>query len=197
MKSEEIQIKRPRLEKPVRITEQVWPEGTVPVVSICCITYQHVNFIRDAIEGFLMQETTFPVEILIHDDASTDGTAEIVVEYQEKYPQLFRTVLQKENQWSKRNRQPFVEFKAMARGEFIALCEGDDYWTCKEKLQMQVFYLEINEKYSACFHTVYRDDGSDFKPVIPGPKNARHIYFEDLRNCSGRKPRTHYPLGGK
>ena len=89
------------LSAPVRITGQVWPEGMVPVVSICCITYQHVNFIREAVEGFLMQETTFPVEIIIRDDASTDGTAEIVREYQEKYPQLIRTILHTENQSSK------------------------------------------------------------------------------------------------
>ena len=169
-----------RLPAPVRITDQSWPEGTVPVVSVFCITYNHVNFIRDAIEGFLMQETTFPVEIFIHDDASTDGTAEIVKEYAEKYPNLFWAVLQTENQWSKGNKKILTDYLQKQRGEFIALCEADDYWTCKEKLQMQVYYLEINEKYSACFHTVYRDDGSDFKPVIPGPKKARHIYFEDL-----------------
>ena len=105
MKSEETQINGPRLEKPVRISEQVWPDGTVPVVSIFCITYNHVNFIRDAIEGFLIQQTSFPVEIFIHDDASTDGTAEIVKKYAEKYPTLFWTVLQKENQWSKGNKR--------------------------------------------------------------------------------------------
>jgi glycosyltransferase involved in cell wall biosynthesis len=131
----------PRLPHPVRITEQTWPEGTVPVVSIRCITYQHVNFIRDAIEGFLMQETAFPVEILIHDDASTDGTADIVREYQAKYPKLIRTVLQTENQWSKGReawRQARRPFEEMVRGEFIALCEGDDYWISPRKLQRQV-----------------------------------------------------------
>jgi glycosyltransferase involved in cell wall biosynthesis len=135
----------PRLPHPVRITEQTWPEGTVPVVTIKCVTYQHVNFIRDAIEGFLMQETTFPVEILIHDDASTDGTADIVREYQAKYPQLIRTVLQTENQYSKgreassRARKPFNE---MVRGEFIALCEGDDYWISPRKLEKQLRLME-------------------------------------------------------
>ena len=97
----------------------------MPVVTIRCITYNHHNFIRHAIEGFLMQETTFPVEIIIHDDASTDGTAEIVKEYAEKQPQLFRTILQKENQyssggWPKVRKMLF----SMCRGKFIALCEG-------------------------------------------------------------------------
>jgi len=140
-----------RLPTPARITEQTWPEGTVPVVSIFCITYQHVNFIRDAIEGFLMQETTFPVEILIHDDASTDGTADIVREYQAKYPQLIRTVLQTENQYSQGNK-PGKFLNPLVRGEFIALCEGDDYWTDPEKLQIQVSFLERHLEYSMCGH---------------------------------------------
>ena len=88
-----------RLPHPVRITEQVWPEGTVPVVSIFCITYNHEKFIREAIEGFLMQETTFPVEIFIHDDASSDATAQIVKDYAAKFSQLFKMVLQTENQY--------------------------------------------------------------------------------------------------
>lgn len=142
-----------RLPHPVRITEQVWPEGTVPVVSVRCITYQHVNFIREAIEGFLMQETTFPVEILIHDDASTDGTADIVREYQAKYPQLIRTVLQTENQHSQGKK--FAKFlDPLLRGEFIALCEGDDYWTSPHKLQKQVEVLQRRPGATLCFHGV-------------------------------------------
>jgi len=143
-----------RLPTPVRITEQVWPEGTVPVVTIKCITYQHVNFIREAIEGFLMQETTFPVEILIHDDASTDGTAEIVREYQVRYPQLIRAVLQTENQWSK-GIKPRSALGPMVRGEFIALCEGDDYWISPYKLQNQVEILEGDPSVSAVFHNAW------------------------------------------
>jgi glycosyltransferase involved in cell wall biosynthesis len=149
-------VKATRLLQLVRITEQVWPEGTVPVVSVFCITYNHVNFIRDAIEGFLMQETTFPVEIFIHDDASTDGTSEIVREYAEKYPKLFRTILQTENQWSKGNvNLYFAKLIQEQRGEFIALCEGDDYWIAKEKLQKQVEVLEANHEISLVFHNCW------------------------------------------
>jgi glycosyltransferase involved in cell wall biosynthesis len=144
-------VKPNRLPSPIRITEQVWPEGTAPVVSICCITYNHVNFIRDAIDGFLMQETTFPVEIIIRDDASTDGTAEIVKEYAEKYPQLIRTILHTENQYSK-GKKAFPETRAMAMGEFIAICEGDDYWIAKIKLQKQVEILDDNQAFSLVFH---------------------------------------------
>lgn len=143
------------LEKPMRVTEQVWPEGTMPLVSIWCITYNHVNFIRDSIEGFLVQETTFPVEIFIHDDASSDGTAEIIKEYADKYPKLFWTVLQSENQWSKGNRRILFDYHAKQRGEFIALCEGDDYWTAKDKLQNQVEILLKDPSISLVFHNAW------------------------------------------
>ena len=183
MKSEEAQIKGPLLEKPVRITEQVWPEGTVPVVTIRCITYQHVNFIREAIEGFLMQETTFPVEIIIHDDASTDGTAEIVKEYANKHPQLFRTILQKENQYSQgpevwarvRNRM-----NEMQRGEFIAICEGDDYWISKQKLQKQVDCLRNRPNSSAVFHWVL-DESSDGRLDLPAASSNRDWALNEVK----------------
>lgn len=150
-------VKSNRLPHPVRITEQVWPEGTVPVVSIFCITYNHVNFIRDAIEGFLMQETTFPVGIFIHDDASTDGTAEIVKDYAGQFPKFFLTVLQTENQWSKGNKQIFFDYLAKQKGKFIALCEGDDYWIAKEKLQKQVEVLEGDPAVSFVFHKAFEE----------------------------------------
>lgn len=146
----------PRLEKTVRITEQVWPEGTVPVVSILCVTYNHIDFIRDAVEGFLMQETTFPVEIVIHDDASTDGTAEIVQAYQEKFPQLFRTILQKKNLYSSGNLPNGGEMaQRYCNGEFIALCDGDDYWISEEKLQKQVEILKAKPSASLIFHNTW------------------------------------------
>ena len=131
------------LEKPLRITDHQWPEGTVPLVSIRCITYNHVNFIRDAIEGFLMQETTFPVEILIHDDASTDGTTEIVRDYEAIYPQLIKAIYQTENQYSKGNK-PGQFLRPLLRGKYNAVCEGDDYWTDRAKLQLQADYLELH-----------------------------------------------------
>ena len=152
MQSQETQFKRLLLNKPVRITEQVWPEGTVPMVTIFCITYNHVHFIRNAIEGFLMQETTFPVEILIHDDASTDGTDQILTEYAKKYPKLFRTILQKENQYNKEHFKFFFNYLSEQNSEFTALCEGDDYWTDRSKIQKQVYLLKCNPTTSFCFH---------------------------------------------
>ncbi len=141
-----------------------------PLVSICCITYNHKNYIHDAIEGFLMQKTDFPIEIIIHDDASTDGTAEIIKEYADKNPGLFVTILQTENQWSKGIKPSLTYVWPRARGKYIALCEGDDYWTDPLKLQKQVDFLEENPDYSLCFHaskTIRNNDPQNFSIIRP------------------------------
>ena len=123
-------------------------------ISICCVTYNHVKYIRDTIESFLMQKTDFPIEILIHDDASTDGTAEIIKEYEEKHPDIIKPILQEENQYSKGETISTTYQFPRALGKYIALCEGDDYWTDPFKLQKQVDFLEMNPDYSLCFHDV-------------------------------------------
>jgi len=106
-----------------------------PIVSICCITYNHEKYIRDAIEGFLMQKTLFPIEILIHGDASTDKTADIIKEYEVKYPDIIKPIYQTENQFSKGVSISATYQFPRARGKYIAICEGDDYWTDPHKLQ--------------------------------------------------------------
>ena len=129
-----------------------------PLVSICCITYNHAQFIRKCLDGFLMQQTDFLVEILIHDDCSTDGTTEIIREYEAKYPNLIFPLYEKENQYQqgKAAEIDFYNYRR-ARGKYIAYCEGDDYWTDPLKLQKQVDFMEANPEYSVCFHdcTVY------------------------------------------
>ncbi len=119
----------------------------IPLVSISCITFNHENYIRDAIESFLMQKTTFLFEILIHDDASTDGTTAIIKEYELKFPDLIKPVYQTENQYSKGVKISQTYNWPRARGKYIALCEGDDYWTDPLKLQKQVDFLEENNEY--------------------------------------------------
>lgn len=114
----------------------------VPFVSILCTTFNQKNYIRQTIEGFLMQKVSFPIEIIIHDDASTDGTADIVREYAEKHPDLIKPILQKENQFSQKISVWNTYVYPAARGKYYAECEGDDYWTDPDKLQRQVDYLE-------------------------------------------------------
>ena len=124
-----------------------------PLVSICCLTYNHARFIRKCLDGFLMQQTDFPIEILIHDDCSTDGTIEIIQEYTAKYPELIFPLYEEENQYSRggAGKMDLYNYRR-ARGKYIAYCEGDDYWTDPLKLQNQVDFMEANPEYSVCFH---------------------------------------------
>ena len=122
------------------------------MVSICCLTYNHAPYIRECLDGFLKQQVNFPMEIIVHDDASTDGTQDILREYKEKYPDLFHLILQTENQYSK-GRNIIVDYLFREiKGEYFAFCEGDDYWTDSHKLQKQVDFLETHSDYSLCCH---------------------------------------------
>ena len=123
-----------------------------PLVSICCITYNHAPYIKECIEGFLMQKTTFPIEILIHDDCSTDGTTEIIKDYEKQYPDLIFPLYEEENQYQKGKASEidFYNYKR-ARGKYIAYCEGDDYWTDPLKLTKQVLFMEENPEIPCCF----------------------------------------------
>ena len=122
------------------------------VVSVSCLTYNHAPYIRQCLDGFMMQKTDFAFEVLIHDDASTDGTAEIIKEYEARYPDVIKPIYEEENQWVKGRRGSAVFNFPRARGKYIALCEGDDYWTDPLKLQKQVDFLEQNPLYVMCSH---------------------------------------------
>ena len=129
-------------------------DASDPFVSICCVTYNHKPYIAQSIDSLLMQQTDFPFEILIHDDASTDGTAEIVQQYAAEYPTIIRTVLQTENQYSKR---PIISPRflfPLVRGQYVAICEGDDYWCSPNKLTNQCKGLEENRQINLSFHPV-------------------------------------------
>lgn len=124
------------------------------MVSICCITYNQEGYIKDALDGFLKQKTSFPYEVLIHDDASTDRTGQIIREYAERYPDIIKPILQTENQYSKGLTNISGTFNfPRAAGRYVAMCEGDDYWVDEEKLQMQVDYMEAHPDCSLCFHS--------------------------------------------
>lgn len=119
------------------------------IVSVCMITYNHEKYIAEAIEGVLMQQTIFPIELVIGEDCSTDNTRKICLEYREKYPNKIKLLLHEKNLGIVSN---FYATLQAAQGKYIALCEGDDYWTDPCKLQKQVDFLEANEDASMCFH---------------------------------------------
>jgi glycosyltransferase involved in cell wall biosynthesis len=123
-----------------------------PRVSVCCITYNHAEYIEDALHGFLHQKTEFPYEVIIHDDDSTDGTKEILQEYEKHYPEKLRVLYEEHNRFHEINDYLVDVLAPAARGEYIAFCEGDDYWIDDTKLQRQYNFLETNSDYSFCFH---------------------------------------------
>ncbi|MBU0580426.1 MAG: glycosyltransferase [Candidatus Margulisbacteria bacterium] len=120
-----------------------------PIVSILCITYNHRRYIEETINSFLMQKVQVPYEIVIGDDSSTDGTIEICKSYVDKYPNKIKLLISEQNLGPNKN---WIKTYKHCRGKFIALCEGDDYWTDPSKLQKQVDFLEENPSYSLCFH---------------------------------------------
>lgn len=123
---------------------------SVPLVSIDCLTYNHAPYVRKCLDGLLMQKTSFGYEILIHDDASTDGTQQIIQEYERLYPDIVKPIYQTENQYSKGVSMSATFNYSRAQGKYIAICEGDDYWADPYKLQKQVDFLESHPDYVMC-----------------------------------------------
>ena len=124
------------------------------MVTIRCLAFNQESYIRQCLEGFVMQKTNFRFEAIVHDDASTDGTAAIIKEYAEKYPDIIKPIFETENQYSKRDGSIRRIMNEHTYGKYVALCEGDDYWIDPLKLQKQVDFLENHSDYSMCFHKV-------------------------------------------
>lgn len=150
---------------------------TKPMVSIICTTFNHINYIKYAIHGFLMQETSFPFEVIINDDASTDGTTEVVRKYASLYSRIIKPIFHKKNQYSQ-GFMPSSYIYPLAKGKYIAICEGDDLWTSKDKIAKQYAAMEANKRASVCFHSALEFDEllkkselicnySDITKVIP------------------------------
>lgn len=145
------------------------------LVSICCITYNQEKYIEKALDSFLMQKTNFKYEIIVHDDASTDRTVEIIKKYQKKFPEIIKPIFEKENQYSK-GKKATILCMEKAIGKYIAICEGDDYWTDNNKLQKQVDYMEKNENCTLCFHNayIYDEKTKKIKSFMPYNKKIKH-----------------------
>ena len=126
-------------------------------VSVLTTAYNHAPFIAQAIEGVLAQKTSFAFEMIVHDDASTDSTPRIIEEYAKRHPDIIKPILQQQNQFSQGN-DVYSFMLPLARGKYIALCEGDDYWCDPCKLQKQVDYMENHPECSYCFCNAYRVD---------------------------------------
>jgi len=157
--------------------------NNTPLVSICCMTYNHEPYIRQCIEGFLIQKTSFSFEIIIHDDASSDKTADIVREYSMKYPTIIHPILQVENQFSKGVKifQTYVQHRI--KGKYIAFCEGDDYWIDPQKLELQKDYLEANPMIGLVYTNVnclHQETGLLEKDFFSSKKSYIKNTFEDF-----------------
>lgn len=135
-----------------------------PLVSIVCPAYNQEAYVAQTLEGFLMQQTTFDFEILVNDDASTDGTAAVIADYVKRYPTLIRPFYQETNQYSQGN-PPVPGLFGEARGRYIAYCEGDDFWTDPHKLQIQVDFLESHPDYVLTYHDAIPFDTHGEYPV--------------------------------
>lgn len=153
-------------------------------LSIICITYNQAKFIKDALESFVRQKTNFPYEAIIHDDASTDGTKEIIEEYAKKYPEIIKPIYEEKNQWSLGKNFSKEKIWPKIQGEYVALCEGDDYWTDENKLQKQVDFLEKHPDYSICFHPVkvIWEDKREEETTFPTKKMLEKIGILDFNS---------------
>lgn len=156
-----------------------------PLVSIRCMVYNHEPYLRQCLDGFVMQQTTFPFEAIVHDDASTDGSAAIIREYAEKYPDIIKPIYETENQYSKHDGTltRIMDAAMHPNSKYVALCEGDDYWTDSNKLQIQVDFLESHLDYTMCFHranTINNATGEE-NNAFPG-KVFRNIQSRDYES---------------
>ncbi|MDF2189655.1 glycosyltransferase [Paraflavitalea sp. CAU 1676] len=130
-----------------------------PLISVCIITYNHEKYIRQCLEGVVMQKTNFPFEVIVGEDCSKDGTRKIVEEFEAKYPDIIKPIYHSSNVGGARNGYEFCYPRLS--GKYVAICEGDDYWTDNSKLQKQVDFLEKHEDHVMCFHRVQSVDEND------------------------------------
>jgi len=126
---------------------QNWDSSySFPLVSVICITYNHEKYIAECLDSILSQKTSFPFEVVLHDDGSTDETSRIAYDYKSKYPSIIKLIIQNENQYSKGIRILSEIAMPACSGEYYAICEGDDYWTYEKKLETQVKFMLENPK---------------------------------------------------
>ena len=173
------------------------------LVSICAVCYNHAPYLRQALNGFLSQKLTYPdpetkeerhfsIEILIHDDASPDGSADIIREYQERFPDIVKPILQTENQYSQGITNISGAFNfPRAKGKYITLMDCDDYWQSKDKLSLQVAYMEAHPECQLCVHAAeVRNDNGDLvdKNLMRPYRKDRDLTISELIDKAGSFP---------
>jgi glycosyltransferase involved in cell wall biosynthesis len=153
-------------------------KNQTPLVSVSCLVYNHEPYLRQCLDGFVMQKTNFPFEVIVHDDASTDRSADIIREYVKKYPDLFVPVYQTENQYSKGIGVSVNHIYPKIRGKYMAKCEGDDYWIDPLKLQKQVNFLEKHEDYALVFTNVsiYLQDKDEMHKELFNAQQSESLF---------------------
>lgn len=155
-----------------------------PLVSICCTAYNHEKYLAQTLESFLSQRCDFAYEILIHDDVSTDRTADIIREYAARYPHIIRPMFQTQNQYSRGVPINETFNFPRARGKYIALCEGDDYWCDPDKLQRQIAHMESDPGCTFCFTNGYVHDEAGIhpdRPFLPYYENEKSLFTGESR----------------
>ena len=160
------------------------------MVSIYCLAYNHEQYIRDTLEGFINQKTKFRYEVIVHDDASTDNTATIIKEYAEKYPHIIKPVLQKKNQHSQGVQIVKEILFPLLTGKYIAICEGDDYLFNCYKIQKQVEFLEEHQEYSACVHNTKMYNVKENKIITMCGEKVKDLELEDVIYYGGQSYHT-------
>ncbi|MEY8765811.1 MULTISPECIES: glycosyltransferase family 2 protein [Francisella] len=177
-----------------------WKDDKV-LLSIICVAYNHEKYIEQALDSFLIQETDFAFEIVINDDCSTDNTARIIKAYQDKYPKIIKPIYQKENCFQKNINFMKEIFIPVIQGAYIALCDGDDYWTDRHKLQKQVDFLEANPEFMGCSHntiTVEKNNETSKLVAYNGHQTDVHHFDEYSKGeCYFHTSSYVYRFGGK
>ena len=158
-----------------------------PLVSIQCMVFNHEPYLRQCLDGFVMQQVTFPFEAIVHDDVSTDASAAIIREYAEKYPDIIKPFYESENQYRKGTIETIMNAAIHPESKYIALCEGDDYWTDPLKLQKQVDFLESHPDYTMCCNRtrLYSEKLKKYIGENYCYDKSQDILVEDIINRTG------------
>ena len=167
------------------------PEGGAAVrVSVCVAAYNHAGTVAQTLGSVLSQETSFGFEVIVRDDASTDGTADVLRDFGRRHPGKVRLVLEGRNRWNDPDAKPVFGrvFAPLARGDYLATCEGDDYWSDPRKLQRQFDYMEAHPACSACCHavSVVRADGRATGGLLSCGGGERDITCDEVMEMWGR-----------